>query len=89
MEVIMRHPTDNMKDVVKNYRGCGHKEYYGMIHWRDGRQYCRKCIYNIWQQDSNYTGWKPGKEDYVFPYYEDGIDYTKECKEVKKDEYDF
>lgn len=88
MEVIMRHPTDNMKDVVKNYRGCGHKEYYGMIHWRDGLQYCRKCIHEIWVRE-NPNGWKPGPDEKYFPLYEDGIDYTKECKEMKKDEYNF
>ena len=72
MELIKKHPTDEMKDVVKDYRGCGHIEYYGMIHWRDGLQYCRRCIYNIWQNESK---WKPGEDDYVFPLYEDGINY--------------
>ena len=72
MELIKKHPTDEMKDVVKDYRGCGHIEYYGMIHWRDGLQYCRRCIYDIWQKESK---WKPGEDDYVFPLYEDGINY--------------
>lgn len=72
MELIKKHPTDEMKDVVKDYKGCGHIEYYGMIHWRDGLQYCRRCIYNIWQNESK---WKPGEDDYVFPLYEDGINY--------------
>lgn len=72
MELIKKHPIDEMKDVVKDYRGCGHIEYYGMIHCRDGLQYCRRCIYNIWQNESK---WKPGEDDYVFPLYEDGINY--------------
>lgn len=75
MELIKKHPTDEMKDVVKDYRGCGHIEYHGMIHWRDGLQYCRRCIYNIWQKESK---WKPGEDDYVFPLYEDGINYYED-----------
>lgn len=76
MKIIKRYLADEMKNVVKGYRGCGHKEYYGMIHWRDGLQYCRQCIYEIWMKESN---WKPNpKEDFVFPYYEDGKNYYKE-----------
>lgn len=65
----------DMKEVI--ICKCGCKEYYGMSVMRDGITYCRKCIYEIWQKETNYTGWKPGKEDYTFPYYEDGKDYTK------------
>lgn len=73
---IVKDNQDEMKSVVKNYRGCGHPEYYGMIHWHDGLQFCRQCIYEIWQKESNYEGWKPNpKEDFVFPYYSDGINY--------------
>lgn len=80
MEVIIPN-KDRMKEVVKNYRGCGHKEYYGMIHWRDGLQYCRQCIYSIWMNETN---WMPDpKEDFVFPYYEDGVDYSKEESEYE------
>lgn len=53
---------------------CKHEEYWGMMHWRDGRQYCRHCIYRIWQKDSK---WEPTINDYVFPLYQDGVDYTK------------
>ena len=42
MEHLTRNKNDMMKDVVINYRGCGHKEYYGMLVWRDGLQYCRR-----------------------------------------------
>lgn len=69
---------DIMKSIVKGYKGCGHEEYYGMIVCRDGLQFCRQCIYEIWQKESNYQGWKPdNKKDFVFPYYQDGIDYSK------------
>lgn len=75
MEHIKKHPTDMMKDVVKNYRGCGHTEYYGMLVWRDGLQYCRNCIYDIWAKESK---WKPTEKDLRFPLYEDGVDYYGE-----------
>lgn len=31
MEHLTRNKNDMMKDVVINYRGCGHHEYYGML----------------------------------------------------------
>ena len=86
--------------------GCLSKEeYYGMFHWYDGSQYCRSCIYNIWQieeyQHKKYQEeleatsenrepcydtikvWQPSDQDYVFPNYSDGTDYS-----VKVDEYE-
>lgn len=77
LEVVKKNPNNMMLDVVQGYRGCGHKEYFGMIHWKNGLQYCRRCIYQIWQNESN-NRWHPGKEDYVFPYFEDGINYYEE-----------
>lgn len=65
-----------MKDVVICPE-CGREEYYGQIHWRNGRQMCRYCIYERWKADTNYQ-WEPGKNDYVFPLYSDGEDYRKE-----------
>lgn len=47
MKIIKEHKSDEMKDVVENYRGCGHKEYYGQLINRDGLQYCRRCMYRI------------------------------------------
>ena len=44
MRIIKDNP-DMMKSVVIMDRGCGHKEYYGMIVMRDGMNYCRNCIY--------------------------------------------
>jgi hypothetical protein len=67
-------PMDEMKQVVKCPM-CGSEEYFGMIHWRLGHQYCRACIYKIW---AKYGTWKPSARDHVFPLYEDGVDYTKE-----------
>lgn len=83
METIKEH-TDLMKSVVKNYKGCGHREYYGMLVMRDGLNYCRQCIYEIWQKEQNYQGWEPDySKDFVFPYYEDGVIYYD--KEVIKE----
>lgn len=74
MEIVKKHPNDRMKDVVKNYRGCGHIEYYGMLIWKNGLEFCRKCTYQRWQEESNYK-WKPGENDLLFPLYEDGKNY--------------
>ena len=76
MEHLTRN-QDMMKDVVINYRGCGHKEYYGMLVWRDGLQFCRRCIHKIWV-DENPNGWKPGPDEKYFPLYEDGKNYYEE-----------
>jgi len=68
-----------MKEVVI-CRECGKEEYYGMMIWYNGRTYCRACTYERWKKNSNYN-WQPGSNDYVFPLYEDGIDYTKKESE--------
>lgn len=86
MEHLTKNKNDMMKDVVINYRGCGHKEYYGMLVWRDGLQYCRRCIHQIWVKE-NPNGWKPGPDEKYFPLYEDGVNYyEKDLKEENKDE---
>jgi hypothetical protein len=66
---------DEMLEIVKC--SCDRSEYYGMMHWYNGHQYCRVCTYERWQNARFYT-WKPGSTDYVFPLYIDGIDYTKQ-----------
>lgn len=66
---------DEMKEIV-SCPNCKEDEYYGMLHWQSGKQYCRKCIYRIWQNETNYK-WKPKKNDYTFPFYSDGVDYRK------------
>ena len=74
MQTIKRHKNDMMKDIV--ICGCNHKEYYGHVVMRDGINYCRNCIYEIWSKES---GWRPDhSKDYIFPIYEDGKDYSKE-----------
>lgn len=79
MIVLKDHPTDYFKNVVTMQKGCGHKDYYGCFVMRDGLNYCRQCIYEIWQKESNYQGWKPEQnKDFVFPLYSDGIDYSKD-----------
>lgn len=52
-----------LADIVK-CKNCGEEEYYGYMHWYEGRTYCRRCIYKIWEQQSS---WKPGENDYYFP----------------------
>jgi hypothetical protein len=53
---------------------CKRPEYYGSMVWGSGKTYCRRCIYEIWKKDSNYT-WEPGPKEFTFPYAEDGIDH--------------
>jgi len=66
---------DEMFEIVE-CPDCKKPEYYGMIHWKDGKQHCRKCIYEIWAKESKYK-WERSKSDYIFPFYDDGIDHTK------------
>ena len=62
-----------MLEIVKC--SCGSKEYYGMMHWFSGKQLCRKCMYELWEQQSNWR--RDYATDFVFPLYENGKDYTK------------
>lgn len=64
--------NDIMKKVVVCPK-CGRHEYYGMLHWRDGKEMCRKCIYDLWESEGP---WRRTPSDEVFPIYEDGEDYT-------------
>lgn len=96
MEIIKELDNDSMHDIVK-CPYCRGKEYYGMMIWFNGHQYCRMCTYERWQKEgyeaakaredvfaakhdteSNYDNlryWKPSDTDYVFPIYEDGVNY--------------
>ena len=66
---------DEMKRVVKC--GCGSFEYYGMMHWRDGHQYCRRCIESIWNKDRAQANLPHMTAfEHYFPYYSDGRNYT-------------
>ncbi len=69
-----RSKMDEMLEIVR-CKSCRKDEYQGCIHWRDGLQYCRRCIYEIWSKESDYV-WRPKPNDYVFPLYSDGKDYT-------------
>lgn len=76
---------DEMKRIVKCPQ-CGQEEYYGMIHWRDGEQMCRKCIYTLWETKGP---WRRTPSDMTFPIHEDGRDYTQtttEKREIKSTE---
>ena len=50
MKVIKVSKYDQMKDIYECDE-CHKPEYYGMFHWHGGRQYCRACIYEIWQRE--------------------------------------
>lgn len=74
---ILKQNKDEMKNIVKC--DCGHKEYYGMVVMRNALNYCRKCIYRIWQDEDTRSTWRPNpKKDFIFPLYGDGKDYSKE-----------
>lgn len=64
---------DEMKEIVICER-CGKEEYYGMMHWYDGKSGCRSCIYEVWKETD--PGWFPSTLDYRFPIYRDGKNYT-------------
>lgn len=71
----MTNKYDEMYEVVI-CRECNKPEYYGAMIWNSGHSYCRKCTYERWAKESNYK-WNPSSNDYVYPIYNDGIDYTK------------
>lgn len=71
-----------MKTVV-NCPNCNDQEYWGMLHWRDGRMYCRHCIERIWVSEQPNLEYGKCFKHY-FPYYEDGIDYSKGVPIVDK-----
>lgn len=50
------------KNIVKC--SCGENEYEDYMIWKDGKQYCRKCTYKRWEQESN---WKQSEKDKIFP----------------------
>jgi len=66
---------DVMLDIVTCPK-CKKPEYWGMMHWLSGKTVCRKCIYEIWKNESKH-GWVPSKTDYVYPLYCDGKEYSK------------
>lgn len=67
------YQMDDMKIKVK-CKFCNDTEYYGMMHWHDGTEMCRKCIYRIWEKESK-GKWTPKEKDFIFPKYQDGNEY--------------
>lgn len=70
MKKPISEPSNEMLEIVICPE-CEQEEYYGMMHWLNGGQACRKCTYERWSSSSK---WIPGPSDYVFPLYDDGID---------------
>ncbi len=66
MELLRRHKTDDMLSIYKCF-DCHKPEYYGMFHWHNGHQYCRACIYRIWQD-----------EEYKHKKYQEELEATRE-----------
>lgn len=66
--------TDEMMKEVVICKSCSSEEYYGMMYWHNGKVICRRCMYTIWEAESD---WERGDDDLTFPLYGDGIDYTK------------
>ena len=69
--------TGNDMFEVLQCPSCRRKEYYGGMTWIDGKEVCRQCAYDNWQKKSDFK-WNPKIDDFVFPKYLDGEDYTKE-----------
>jgi len=66
------------KDMIQSVKcGCGATEYNGMMHWRDGHQYCRHCMNKIWNEDRLRAGldFRENFKNY-YPFYDDGKDYS-------------
>lgn len=103
MKLLKQSKRSQMLDIYE-CPFCRKPEYYGMLHWRDGHQFCRSCIYELWTKEGyeaaknkelinaakydeepnldNLKYWKPTETDYIFPKYEDGIDYS-----IKREDY--
>jgi len=50
MKRIKESTKDSMLDIYE-CPVCNKPEYYGMLHWHNGHQYCRSCIYSIWEKE--------------------------------------
>ena len=48
---LIKQLNDNMMLDIYECPRCHSKEYYGMMVWKDGHQYCRNCIYFIWTDE--------------------------------------
>ena len=50
METLKKNKNDMMKDIVKCPQ-CDRLEYYGHLTMRNGSNYCRECIYSLWEKE--------------------------------------
>ena len=69
---------DDYKVVTCKF--CRKPEYWELMHWKDGQEMCRKCVYEVWIKESK-RKWSPGKNDYTYPLYSDGKDHSKGASE--------
>lgn len=46
---------------------CGRNEYYGHLHWVNGHEICRKCVYERWKEIN--PDWEPNEDDKTYPSY--------------------
>lgn len=70
---------DMMKSVIVT--NCNHLEYWGMSIMRDSMTYCRKCMYEIWQKEQGYNGWKPQEGKTLYTQYTKTVkNYTEESE---------
>ena len=69
MKLVKQSLRSEMLDIYECPK-CHKEEYYGMFHWHDGSQYCRSCIYNIWQI-----------EEYQHKKYQEELEATRENRE--------
>ena len=76
-----RETHEEMLTIVE-CKQCHKSEYSGMMIWRDGKQMCRGCAYELWQKESKFK-WSPTPTNYIFPRYEDGHDYTAEVTRIE------
>ena len=48
---LLKESTINQMYSIYECGECHNPEYYGMFHWHNGHEYCRACIYDIWQRE--------------------------------------
>ena len=56
MITLLKHKKDFLKNIVKCPQ-CEKPEYYGHLTMRNGANYCRNCIYDLWEREG-YTSAK-------------------------------
>ena len=46
---MYKEENENLKIVF--CKNCGEPEYWGEMVWKDGKTYCRECIYKMWDEE--------------------------------------